>query len=184
MSYYEQLLRRDKRIFLTPHDFLKAAVEYFEWAEETPLQEEKVFHHQGEITRTDVSKVRAFTKIGLANYLGIPVSRLDSYKAREDKGWAEVVEIIEQVIKEQKFINAAVGLMNATIISRDLGLAEKQEVETTDVTPPAAPETPSEHQAIHVHPDDTNPLNLPRPLYSQAQLDMGMPFVAPPHDTE
>jgi len=55
---------------------------------------------------------------------------LESYKAKGE-GWAEAVELVEQAIYNQKFEYAAAGLMNATIIARDLGLAEKT-VTTSD----------------------------------------------------
>lgn len=182
---YSSLLKNDsRRLFLTPKDFLAAAVEYFEWAEENPLQEAKVFQFQGDVIEADLNKVRAFTKAGLATYLGIPVSRLESYKGRKDPEWREVVEIIEQVIYTQKFEHAAAGLMNSNIIVRDLGLTDKQEVDTTAnvQVENKQPEVPAEHQAIHIHPDDPDPLNLPRPMYSQAQIDAGVPFTAPTHD--
>lgn len=125
-----QFLRghRGPKKYFTPQDFLADAVRYFEWVDEHPLLEEKVFNYQGIITRTDVSKMRPYTKKGLATFLGIPESRLNDYKARTEDGWPEVVEMIEQVIYEQKFSGAAAGLLNASIISRDLGLAEKTEV--------------------------------------------------------
>lgn len=132
MSIYDRLLKNHRdRIFLTPEDFLKACVEYFEWAENNPLQEEHLFAYQGEVTRASTDKVRAFTKRGLATYLGIPESRLGSYKNRMDPAWREVMEMVEQVIYTQKFENAAAGLLNASIISRDLGLAEKTQAEVS-----------------------------------------------------
>lgn len=139
MNIYDRLLKNHRdRIFLTPDDFLSACVEYFNWAESNPLQEEHLFAYQGEISRADTDKVRPFTKRGLATYLGIPVSRLESYKTRKDPAWADVVEVIEQVIYTQKFENAAAGLLNASIISRDLGLAEKQEIGGITGAPPVS----------------------------------------------
>ena len=116
------------RKYFTPQDFLADVIRYFEWVDENPLQEELVFHTRGLITRSQADKMRPYTKQGLATFLGIPVSRLESYKNRQEEGWAEAVEMIEQVIYEQKFSGAAAGLLNASIISRDLGLAEKTEV--------------------------------------------------------
>lgn len=89
MSIHRFLKRNSirPRQYFTPQDFLADVIEYFEWVDDNPLQEEKVFHHQGAIVRTDVGKMRAYTKQGLATYLGIPVSRFDSYKTRQDPGW-------------------------------------------------------------------------------------------------
>lgn len=128
-SLYESLLDNQKVVLEEPLDFLKAAVEYFKWAEQHPLLEEKVFQYQGEIVRDDSAKMRAFTKEGLATKLRIPVSRLEVYKSRdEESGWPEAVQMVEQIIYEQTFTGAAAGLLNAHIVSRSLGLAEKSEV--------------------------------------------------------
>lgn len=91
------------------------------------MLEEQLFHYKGGIIRTDRKKARPFTKTGMAVFLNIPQSRLSSYTKRGEE-WEEAVELIEQVIYTQKFDNAAANLMNATIIARDLGLADKQEV--------------------------------------------------------
>lgn len=180
--YYERLLQKPK-MHLTPEDFLKDCVRYFQWAEDHPLLEDKAFNFQGDVIHDEVAKMRPFTKKGLAIFLGMPESRLRTYSKR-GPAWAEAVEMVEDAIYTQKFEGAAAGLLNAGIITRDLGLADKQEVsadvQTVDNT---VPEFPEEHRANLVHPDDPNPLNLPRPLYSRAQLDAGMSFVAPPHDT-
>lgn len=134
MSYAEQFLRqRKRRHFETAYEFLEAASQYFKWCEDNPLIEEQINVWQGTVIRTDVARPRAFTKAGLATYLGIPYSRLALYKTKED--FSEVVEFIEQVLYTQKFEHAAVGLMNASIISRDLGLADKQEVTGKDGEP-------------------------------------------------
>lgn len=132
--FFEKLLDPQKTVYLTPQDFLRAAVEYFEWAESHPLKEEVTGFYQGEVCRGDVSKVRPFTKRGLAIYLGMPVSRLESYRARGED-WEEAVEMVEQVIYTQKFENAAAGLLNSTIVSRDLGLAERNELTGRDGEP-------------------------------------------------
>lgn len=123
---YERLLNKRPTIYLQPSEFMKAVVDYFKWCEEHPLLEEQVFQYKGCIVRADKGKMRPFTKQGLATYLGIPVSRLDGYKKRGGE-WAETVEIIEQVMYDQKFSGAAAGLLNAGIITRDLGLTDKQE---------------------------------------------------------
>lgn len=125
---YERLLKGEPRIFLQASEFKKAASEYFRWVDDHPLQEEQVFQHKGCIVRADKAKMRSFTKQGLASYLGIPVSRLESYKQRKDPEWREAMELIEQVIYEQKFSGAAAGLLNSSIIGRDLGLADKTEL--------------------------------------------------------
>lgn len=135
-ALYESLLDNRKVVLEEPLDFLKAAVDYFRWAEEHPLLEEKVFQYQGEIIRDDSAKMRAFTKEGLAAKLRIPVSRLEAYKNRdEESGWPQAVQLVEQIIYEQKFTGAAAGLLNSSLVSRDLGLADKQELTGKDGEP-------------------------------------------------
>jgi len=123
---YHHLIASRPREFLTPQDFLAEVVKYFEWCDTHPLQEEQMFQFRGSIVRADKEKVRAYTRKGLATFLGLPASRLKTY---DDRGaaWSDVVELIDQIIYTQKFENAAAGLLNASIISRDLGLAERQE---------------------------------------------------------
>lgn len=46
-------------IFATPDDLWSAVVEYFEWVEENPLYEEKVFNGKDGIVRATIAKMRA-----------------------------------------------------------------------------------------------------------------------------
>lgn len=135
MSLYDRLIAKRPAIFLTPEAFFAACVDYFKWAEKHPLLEAKSFMYRGAIVKAQEPKVRAFTKKQLATYLRIPEGRLDSYKKRGDE-WAEVMEMVEQIIYTQKFENAAAGLLNASIIGRDLGLTEKQELSAPGGGPP------------------------------------------------
>ena len=145
MSLYERLLDKRPAIYLTPEDMLAEAVEYFKWSEDNPLQDEQVNVWRGAVIRTSLDKMRPFTKQGLATHLRITVNKLSSFKGRGED-WAEVMELIEQVIYEQKFSGATAGLMNATIIGRDLGLAEKQEL--------SAPDGPIEQVVVYGLPDN------------------------------
>jgi hypothetical protein len=128
-NFYAQMFSRSrlKRHYSSPEELAAAAAEYFEWCEDHPLQEEKLFQNQGLLVRGEVAKVRAFTKQGLCAHLGIPVSRLALYKERGED-WAELLETIESVIFAQKFENAAAGLLNPGLIARDLGIADRNEV--------------------------------------------------------
>ena len=130
---YKRLLNSTPVQYQSPEEFLAAAISYFEWAESNPIQEETINFYKGAVIRADVNKMRPFTKHGLATYLGIPLSRLDTFKKRE--GWAEVVELIEQAIYDQKFTGAAAGMLNPGLITRDLGIAEKKEITGADGAP-------------------------------------------------
>lgn len=125
---------RDK-IFSSPEVLWAACVEYFEWVEANPLLEEKGFAFQGVVTKETFSKMRAMTITGLCNFLGIGESTWSDYRDRED--FSLVVKQVEGVICQQKFEGAAADLLNANIIARDLGLAEKKH--NTNADPDGSP---------------------------------------------
>lgn len=113
------------RIFESPEDLMGRCIEYFQWVKNNPLMEERVFHYAGEITRTHVTKMRAMTMAGLCVFLGIHHSTWQEYRARAE--FSAVVAEVETVMYEQKFTGASADMLNASIISRDLGLVEKSE---------------------------------------------------------
>lgn len=129
-----------KPIFASADDLWAAAVEYFEWVEANPLSEAKAFAYQGEVTIATLPKMRAMTIGGLCLFLDISQQAWSEYRDRE--GFGEVTTRVEDVIRNQKFTGAAADLLNANIIARDLGLADKSEfsgrdggpIETKDVS--------------------------------------------------
>ncbi|RUW22152.1 DNA-packaging protein [Mesorhizobium sp. M4B.F.Ca.ET.013.02.1.1] len=116
-------------IFATPDNLWAAAVEYFDWVEANPLYEAKPFAYQGEVTITQVAKMRAMTLDGLCIFLDIARRTWDGYGERED--FLPVTTRIEEIIRAQKFAGAAADLLNPNIIARDLGLSDKQDVAHT-----------------------------------------------------
>lgn len=117
-------------IFKSPDDLWTAACEYFAWVEENPLWEEKVFNGKDGIARADVAKMRAMTLDGLTLFLDVDPETWANYRKRED--FFGVVTRVERVIRSQKFAGAAADLLNANIIARDLGLADKNELTGKD----------------------------------------------------
>jgi hypothetical protein len=113
-------------IFANPEQLEAACNEYFQWVEDNPLWEEKVFCNQGIVTRTRVAKIRAMTLRGLCLFLGISQSAWVNYRELPD--FLQVTREAEDQIYQQKFSGAAADLLNANIIARDLGLADKQDV--------------------------------------------------------
>jgi len=112
-----------KPIFASPEDLYDSAVQYFQWCEDNPLQEEKLFCHQGEITKGTVNLMRAMTIGGLCLFMDISHDAWLDYKGRKD--FIGVTKAIDETIRDQKFSGAAAGLLNANIIARDLGLSDK-----------------------------------------------------------
>ena len=116
------------RIFESPDDFEAACYSYFDWVDENPLWEMKVF---GTGLKAKLPHPRAMTLRGLTAHIGIGRRTWDDYRARDE--FKEICEIAEDIMFDQKFAGAAAGLFNANIIARDLGLSDKSEVDTNMV---------------------------------------------------
>lgn len=120
-------------IFASPDDLWDAACEYFEWVDANPLYEDKVTSFQGVNTHEPIAKMRAMTVAGLCLFLDISRQGWDEYRKRQD--FLAVTSRIDDVIRSQKFAGAAADLLNANIIARDLGLADKSEMSGPDGGP-------------------------------------------------
>lgn len=113
-------------IFASPELLWEAASEYFAWVEANPLWEDKIVSYQGVTTHEPVCKMRAMTISGLCIFLDIARRTWDEYRDRDD--FLPVVGRVEEIIRTQKFEGASADLLNANIIARDLGLADKQDM--------------------------------------------------------
>lgn len=125
------------KIFESSETLWEACCEYFQWVEDNPLMEMKPFAYQGIVVQEAVPKMRAMTIDGLCLFLDIDVRTWHNWRSVED--FIPVVARAESVIRSQKFAGAAADLLNASIISRDLGLADKQDHTSSDgsMTPKA-----------------------------------------------
>lgn len=119
------------KIFSSPNQLWTAACEYFEWAEENPLQKDIIY--QGEVTGKE-SLLRAMTISGLCIFLGVNSDYFTDFRdslnldTRQSKDYSRVIKDIYEIIKTQKFEGASAGLLNPNIIARDLGLTDKKEL--------------------------------------------------------
>jgi hypothetical protein len=75
--------------------------------------------------------MRAMTVSGLCLFLDICENTWANYKKQPD--FLSITLEVEKVIYNQKFTGAASDLLNANIIARELGLADKQQNEHTGV---------------------------------------------------
>lgn len=117
-----------KPIFSNPEEIWDAACQYFEWVENNPLWEDKPFNYQGSVVENTVVKMRAMTIQGLCIFLDITLQTWQDYKKNKGQDFSDIVMRIEAIIYEQKFTGAAADLLNANIIARELGLADKSEL--------------------------------------------------------
>ena len=114
------------KIFSDPAVLWSECVNYFEWCDDNPLMSSESIKFQGEATLTEVPKMRAMTLTGLCFYLKISLETWRTY--RKDNDLLGVICEAEQIIYDQKFAGAAADMLNANIIARDLGLADKKEL--------------------------------------------------------
>lgn len=118
--------------FAGPDDLWAAAVAYFEWIEANPLQEAKAFSYEGVVKVEKLPRMRAMTIGGLCLSMGVSTETWRGWKTEGHElhrhDLLEIISRVEAVIHEQKFTGAAADLLNANIIARDLGLADKKEM--------------------------------------------------------
>jgi hypothetical protein len=120
---------RDK-IFSSPEILWEEAEKYFDWIDENPLKENKIFNGRDGIVNGDVDIARPYTWDGLELFLGI--DSLREYKTNpEYKDFSQVISQIGKIIFNNKFEGATANLFNANIIARDLGLIDKKQNEIT-----------------------------------------------------
>ena len=88
----------------------------------------------------NLKTIRPYTWAGFEAYLferGI-LANLDHYKCNLENRYQEfigVLRAIDKIMFAQKFEGAAVGVFNANIIARDLGLADKSELRVAEEQP-------------------------------------------------
>lgn len=112
------------RLFASPDELEAACFEYFDWVDDNPLWEMKVFSTG---LQAKMPRPRAMTLQGLTGYIGMGMRTWADYRDRDE--FKDVCQIVEDVMFDQKFAGAAAGLFSAVIIARDLGLADKKEID-------------------------------------------------------
>ena len=122
-----------EKLFSTPELLWDAAQEYFEWVEANPLYESKAFSYMGQVIVKEIPVMRAMTLSQLCFYLGCNEAYFRTFKkqlSEDEQDFNTVINQIETIIYNQKFQGASGNLLNANIIARDLGLADRTENKT------------------------------------------------------
>lgn len=127
-------------LFKSPELLWEAACEYFKWCVDNPIMkaENKVVSVGGnmgsEVELHEEPLKRPFTLDGLCLYLGCGSAYFRQFKSSKayesNKDFSTVIEAIEKTVFNQQYEGAAVGQFNANIISRALGLIDKQDITT------------------------------------------------------
>lgn len=118
--------------FADASELWNACIEYFQWVDENPLTEAKAYPTKEEVRVELFPKMRAMTLSGLCLFLDISVETWRGWRTeghvlfRPD--FVAVIRRVDAIVFEQKFSAASAGLLNANIISQELGLIQKTEV--------------------------------------------------------
>lgn len=112
----------------SPIELLLTFDEYCKWCKENPLYGQKVVDKE----LVPEARMRAMTEVAFCLWAGVhkETFRLWKLGAVEEGYMQDAAIIIADCIYQQKFSGAAADMLNANIISRDLGLADKREVKT------------------------------------------------------
>lgn len=168
-------------------DLWLAAVAYFKHCDENPVYEQKM-SNKG--TLMDVSRPRPYTKQALYAMLGINTRGVtwSAWRTEGHPGYRPelhpAMEAIDAVFADQKMSLGLLGIFNPMLVARDLQLSDNlNTVNQTELTAKGGVATFSVEDYSGVpmfpHPDDPDPEGLEGPpiLYTQAQLDAGVPYV-------
>lgn len=114
------------RIITDPQALSDAADEYFQYCIDNPI-------FQMDIRGKDADTVwiehpRVFQKDELAVFCGVSQWRVISDLKNLSEDFLQVIMRIESIIASQKFAHASVGMFNANIIARDLGLRDNSDI--------------------------------------------------------
>lgn len=126
-QYWQFRNKHGRNYKYNPDGLWNEAIEYFNWVEENPLIETKLFAYKGSITEGEIPKMRAMTIAGFCLFADITQQTFLNYK--QNKDFFEVITRIEDIIKTQKFEGAAADLLNSNIIAYDLGMNKNNDKE-------------------------------------------------------
>lgn len=130
-------------IFENADDLKEACLEYFDWNESNPLYKDQLVTFQGQATHEPIAQMRALSLNGLCMFLDISRSLWNQWRTTRPD-FLEVIDMVENAIFRQKFEGASADLLNASIIARDLGLADKAQVDHSSADGSMTPKATSD----------------------------------------
>ena len=117
--------------FKNPEELLYACIDYLKWTEENPIAVPKeAVDKDGNVVRYNIYKPRVPTIGGLQVFIQINSSVWQTYY-RVRPEFEDVVDYVENAIRNTKMEGGVAGIFNPMIIMRDLGLKEHSETEIT-----------------------------------------------------
>lgn len=120
-------------LFETPEVLWEAACEYFNWCDRNPWNKNEAIKsgdNAGKIIK--VPTQRPYSLSGLCIYLNCNQGYFNDFKKNDERcteDFSVIITRVEEIIETQQFEGATVGVFNANIIARKLGLVDKQDVD-------------------------------------------------------
>lgn len=124
-NYYQFRDKHGRDHKYTSEGIWNEFVEYCEWMNNNPLKEAVVIQKQASTIK--VKKMRAMTIGSFCLFASITTNTFGNY--RKDPDFSPIITHIQGCIYTQKFEGAAAGLLNSSIISKELGLTTNLVVE-------------------------------------------------------
>lgn len=114
--------------YQNPENVLLKVIDYFQWLENNPLNDTRLVSFEGDSKLELIPKPRAATLQGLCIHLGISRDTWGRWRRGNRPDLQGIIAFAEDYMFDSKFAHAAAGLMNPTVIMRDLGLADRSEI--------------------------------------------------------
>lgn len=130
-------IRKGARALITDAGELwQKAIDYFNWCDHNPQYRPEAIKHQGEGSTMDMSLGRPYSVDAFTIYCGVSRSYFRTRKAElgdkeaaktarpEELELLDMIHLIEDIIRTQRFDGAAVGIFKENLISRVDGYAD------------------------------------------------------------
>ena len=117
------------RVIVDPVTLSEASDEYFQWCLDNPVIE--IDFRGKDLTRIEIPHPRVFKKEELSRFCGLAQWRSIEELRPISEDFSQVITYIENIIRDQKYTYAVVGMFNSNIVSRDLGLVDNKGLDHT-----------------------------------------------------
>lgn len=170
MSYLNIRAPFNKQKVESAEDLWSIFMDYIKHSDSQPVVEPKLFNGKDGLRDGNLNKIRPYTLNGLCNHIGMSPYTWDLWKKQEKEKLIELKETtsmfldvllqIESIIYDQQYQGAAVDIFNTAIVSRKLGLADKQDISliesafVQDIDEDMSPREAAELYEQTLHPDE------------------------------
>lgn len=120
------------RAIESPEEFERLALDYIEWVKNNPVLKTITTAFQGVISYDKVPHARGMTQYGLASHMGIGLSTLKDYGQREE--YSAIYSKIDAIMKSWNLDGAFSGDLNASLVARIDGHADRQDITSNGAT--------------------------------------------------